>query len=133
MSASPVADSSRVFPEFDPNQITGEVMYYKEIVTCANWYTTTNEAKKTMGVYASFFSPKARKPDKGSEGLNRYLGHLDSRLKDYDSFFNGEFKNADENELLDKWLKYVDDSRNETSLDNQFWAFLNGYLHQHIV
>jgi hypothetical protein len=87
-----------------------------------------------MGVYAQFFSPKARKTEEGNEGLNRYLGHLDPRLKDYDNYFNNdEFKHADENVLLDKWLKYVEDSRNETALDNKFWAFLNGYLHQHMV
>jgi hypothetical protein len=32
--------------------------------------------------------------------------------------------------LLDQWLKFIDDSRMETTLDNQFWAFINGYLHQ---
>jgi hypothetical protein len=34
-------DSNRVIPVFDPNTIKGVVMYYKEIVACANWWSTT--------------------------------------------------------------------------------------------
>lgn len=117
-------------------------MYYNEIITCSNWQLTSQNSGSALGIYAKAFSPRVRiAQDPDSEGLNRHLGMLDTKLAGYDAFFTGErvvheMPEGEEdmdNKVLDKWLKFVDDFHTEILLDAQFWAFLVGYLHQRMV